>query len=232
MKQAVEDAELAIAVMQRKLADSERARCAAEQEAKATRHSADVACSDLEQKVRTATEDGHLRVKLLEETVERLGKRGEAAAEVARLSAEVSQLRLSEARLRSDTIFAQERADALTRELQSATTALSQYEAGASADAAYRVRGEAAHVGGSVESAAAVLGDADAREAERRSHQDVMEKLVERAEKAEVQLGQAKGEVAALQQQLRTSQGAQARGSSAVVSASKVRSSVKATLRT
>jgi hypothetical protein len=89
MQQAVEDAELAIAVMQRKLADAERARAAAEHEVQLARTLADKMRSDLEQKVRLATEDGHLRVKLLEETVERLGKRGEAAADVARLSAEV-----------------------------------------------------------------------------------------------------------------------------------------------
>ena len=60
--------------MQRKLADSERARCAAEKEAADVRRQADATRGDLEQKVRTATEDGHLRVKLLEETVERLGQ--------------------------------------------------------------------------------------------------------------------------------------------------------------
>ena len=229
MKQAVEDAELAVAVMQRKLADSERARCAAEKEAADVRRQSDAMRGDLEQKVRTATVDGHLRVKLLEETVERLGNRSDAAAEGARLAAEVSKLQRSEARMRSDLIFAQDRAEALARELETASEAVSQLEAGANADGAYRVRSEVARDSGSAEGAIAILGEADAREHDRRGQQDMLAKLVERAEKAEVELGKAQGQVGTLQQQLRSSHGAQARGTGAIATASKVRQLCRAT---
>ena len=125
--------------------------------------------------------------------------------------------------MRSDLIFAQDRAEALARELETATGAVSQLEAGANADGAYRVRSEVARGSGSAERAIALLGEADAREHERRGQQDMLAKLVERAEKAEVELGKAQGQVGTLQQQLRSSHGAQARGTGAIATASKVR---------
>jgi chromosome segregation ATPase len=222
MKQAVEDSELAIAVLQRKLADSEAACCEAQQEVKAVKHSADVMRGDLEQKVRTATEDGNLRVRLLEETVSKLGNRSDHAAEVARLSSEVSTLQRSKARMQSDLIFAEDRVESLTRELQETTSVLIKHEANQREADVYRIHGAITEAGNNKQSAMALLSESDVRDRERKSHQDMLAKLVERAEKAEVELGSAQSQLGQLQQQLRASRGAQACGTGAILSASKV----------
>jgi chromosome segregation ATPase len=136
---------------------------------------------------------------------------------------QVSQLRRSEARMRSDLTFAQDRTEALTSDLQAANNALSEYRSDANADAAYRVRSSAAEHGGGTATALAIVSSENAGEHERRRQQDAMARLVERAEKAEVELGSAQSDIAALRDKLRTSHGAQARGAGAVVSASKAR---------
>jgi chromosome segregation ATPase len=227
MAQAVEDAELAVSVLQRKLAESEQARCDAQKQVIDVRRSADTLRGNLEQQLRTATQDGHLRIRLLEETIEKLSRRGDQAAEVARLSAEASQLRRSEAHMRSDLTFAQSRSEALAREVEALSIAASAQEACASKTEADRVRGVIAQTGADSATALAMLSDLDAHRHEQASQQELLAKLVERAEKAEVELGRAHAEVASLKDKLRTSTGVQSRGITAVTSASQVRSCSK-----
>ena len=219
MAQALEDAEVAVAALQRKLAAAEEAREGAQREARDVRREAEAMRARLEQQLRTTAQDGALRVRLLEETVEKLGRRGDAAAEVARLSADVSRLQRSEARLRSNVAFAESRADELSREAQAAGDAVAAQDGRAARAAAERIRGEMRQSGGDEAAAAAVLGEADALEHERRGQRELVAKLAERAERAEVELGRAQSEVAALSGKLRGVQGAPAQG--AIISATK-----------
>lgn len=222
MQQAVEDAELAIAVLQRKLADAEATAQQRQQEVIAVRKEADIMRGGLEQKVRTATEDSTLRVRLLEETVEKLGSRTEQSSEIARLSSEVSKLQRSEARLRSDLIFAEDRVTALSKELQASEQALSSSDQRRRDDDIRRIHGAVSSMGGDQDAAVALLSETDTRERIRQQQHDVVAKLVERAETAEVELGREQSKVGQLQQQLRELRGTKRKGDCAAASASKV----------
>lgn len=221
MARALEDAEVAVAALQRKLAAAEEVRAGAQRDARDVRREADAMKAGLEQQVRAATQDGALRVRLLEETVEKLGRRGDAAAEIARLSVDVSRLQRSEARLRSDLAFAESRAEALMREVAAAGDATAARDGRAMRADAERVRAEMHRSGCDAAGAVAVLGEADALEHERRGHRELVAKLAERAERAEVELGRAEGQVAALREQVHGATGAQARGTGAIITASK-----------
>jgi hypothetical protein len=102
-----------------KLMSAENARIEAEREVQCMRRAMDIMRSDLEQKIRITAEDGCLRVKFLEETVQRLSKRGMLEMKVAQLSFELSEALRAAARARSDLMFAHDRIEALTRELES-----------------------------------------------------------------------------------------------------------------
>ena len=70
--------------------------------------------------VRHAREENSLRLRSLEETLQKLSGRGELQLEVTRLAADNSTLKRSEARLRADVSFAQEQqrlAEARSEEL-------------------------------------------------------------------------------------------------------------------
>lgn len=69
-----------------------------------------------------------------------------------------------------------------------------------------------------------VTGQAAAFERERQQHQALLARLVQRAEKAEVEAGQARSEATALKQSERSKGSAAATGADALVNASKVRS--------
>lgn len=183
LSQAVDDAELAVAVTQRNLAVAEQSQHAAAQDAQAARHEADKVRSDLEQKVRMATEDGQLRIQLLEETVERLGGRSEANGEVARLSGEVSKLRRSEARLRSDLLFADSRVNKLAQQLDAARHT-------ETADDAACKRAQS-------------ILQAHTFSSDSTDKRELCARLVERAEGAELELAHAQGQVQQLQQRVR-----------------------------
>lgn len=79
-------------------------------------------------------------------------------------------------------------------------------------------------------SSSMVTGQAAAFEREKQQHQALLARLVQRAEKAEVEAGEAKGEVAALKQRNYAKGSAIASGAGALVNASKVRSTTWASL--
>jgi chromosome segregation ATPase len=127
--------------------------------------------------------------------------------------------------MRSDLTFAQSRSEGLARNVEALSKAASAQEVSVCKAEADRIRGVVAQTGGDTAAAIAVLSDADARRHEQASHRELLAKLAERAEKAEVELGQAKAEIASIKDKLRASQGAQSRGVTPIASASHVRSS-------
>lgn len=121
LEQACTDAETMVLHLQKQLSDAESARRKAENQEKAALRSIEVLRRELEQKVRFTAQDRQLQINLLQQTVQRLSIRGDQQAEIAKLSREISKLLRSNAKLRSDLMFAQDRVESLTHELEHAS---------------------------------------------------------------------------------------------------------------
>ena len=104
--------------VEQQLIEAEKSRAESEKQARSAERALETVREDLEQKLRTTAENGSLRVKLLEETVQRLSCRSQPQAELARLSMEISRLTQSEAKLRSDLMFAEDRTQRVRREVE------------------------------------------------------------------------------------------------------------------
>ncbi|GLI68386.1 hypothetical protein VaNZ11_012718, partial [Volvox africanus] len=122
LEKAVETAETAVAVMQDRLLSALKAAADAEEEASRVRREAEWERDRLEAELRTAREDGTLRIRNLEEAVARLSARGgDAAQAMARSIAEADAASRRESRLRSELGLAQQaaqRANAQAAELR------------------------------------------------------------------------------------------------------------------
>ncbi|GIL54010.1 hypothetical protein Vafri_9567 [Volvox africanus] len=122
LEKAVETAETAVAVMQDRLLSALKAAADADEEAARVRGEAEWERDRLEAELRTAREDGTLRIRNLEEAVARLSARGgDAAQAMARSIAEADAASRRETRLRSELGLAQQaaqRANAQAAELR------------------------------------------------------------------------------------------------------------------
>jgi hypothetical protein len=196
-----------VAMLQQRLMESESGRAAAQGEKQSLQRAMEMQREDLEQKLRTSAENGSLKVRMLEETVQRLSCRGPAQAELARLSIDVSRLLQSEASLKSDLIFAQDRIRKLRMELE-------QFQC----DHAQNSHSTGSH------SPRACSGIVQERSGgDDHSDQQLIAEFAERAEKAEIELGKTKQEVEAMKERLSLSASAHAKGAGAIAVASRVR---------
>jgi hypothetical protein len=180
------------------LIEANTARAHSEKHARAAERAMETLREELEQKLRTTAENGTLRVKLLEETVQRLSCRSQPQTELARLSMEVSRLCQSEAKLRSDLMFAEDRYKRLRRELE-------QVEGFASGSSLCAPGPDSGVAGG-----------------EQIQDHELLAAMIGRAEKAEIELAGVKQSLDALKETMSFSAGAQERGAGALMAASKV----------
>lgn len=190
---------------------AEQAQSKAESSEKATLQSMESLRSDLDHKVRTTAQDGQLRIQLLEETVQRLSTRGDQQAELMKLSIENSKLLRMNAKLKSDLIFAEERAQCKAREL---------------AVTCERTRAETTCIADLREGSLAVvnvLKNPENVQAAQDFHR-MTARLVERAETAEIELATVSTELSHLKAGMEQSAIAQTKGSHAIAVASRVRS--------
>jgi hypothetical protein len=185
--------------VEKQLIDAQQ-RCAeSEKQARAAERALETMREDLEQKLRTTAENGSLRVKLLEETVQRLSCRSQPQAELARLSMEISRLTQSEAKMRSELMLAEDRAQRLMREVGHA-----------------EVLGNSRGCSGIVPEAPPMACKDAAREKE------LLATMIDRAEKAEIELSKTKQAMNALKEKMNFTATAQERGASALMVASRV----------
>lgn len=183
------------------LVESQNALAEAGKQLRAAERAMDTMREDLEQKLRTTAENGSSRIKHLEETVQRLSCRSQPQAEIARLSMEVSRLSRSEAKLRSDIMFAEDRITCLRSDLE-------RMEDPGGHQAGYDVRS----------------GHAGLPSEEQGQDNALLAAMIDRAEKAEIELSKAKQNVESLKEKISFSASAQERGAGALVAASRVRS--------
>lgn len=182
-----------------KLIEAEKSRAESEKQARSAERALETVREDLEQRLRTTAENGSLRVKLLEETVQRLSCRSQPQAELARLSMEISRLTQSEAKLRSDLMFAQDRAQRLRREVEHVWGC---------------DRGEGCS--GVPSGLSTIVGEGDQDHA-------LLATMIDRAEKAEIELSRTKQSLDSLKEKMDFSASAQERGAGALMAASRVR---------
>eukprot|EP00854_Cymbomonas_tetramitiformis_P000707 gene707-1166_t len=124
LQQHADNAEAAMAAMRVQLAEAQRAVREAERRAREVAEAAETEAARLGQKLRMVREDGAVKMRSLEDTVRALSTRGGLHAEVAQLGAEVGALRRSEARLRSEVQFTEERLGRALQELAEAKAAV------------------------------------------------------------------------------------------------------------
>eukprot|EP00891_Asterochloris_glomerata_P000304 jgi/Astpho2/304/Aster-02189 len=215
-RQAVEEVEIALAVMQAKLLEADAARREALKQLQDARSAADGERAQYEQQVRRAREEGSARITALEEVVKKLSNRSDLHEEIARLGGEVTFLRRSEARLKSDLGFAEQRVADLQRDHSALRQQLGGYEA---TEHEARLmedvrRTVSAGVGPGGVRVRAPLPDLTTE-----SQHHVVASLVERAEAAEVQTRQLQSELAALRQSASARAAAGGAGSAAAISA-------------
>lgn len=185
--------------VEQQLIEAEKSRAESEKQARSAERALETVREDLEQKLRTTAENGSLRVKLLEETVQRLSCRSQPQAELARLSMEISRLTQSEAKLRSDLMFAEDRTQRLRREVEHVDGFSS---------------GNVCPFDPSGLPALAGEGDQD---------HALLATMIDRAEKAEIELSRTKQSLDSLKEKMDFSASAQERGAGALMAASRVR---------
>lgn len=186
--------------IEKQLIEAQKSSVESEKEARAAERALETTREDLEQRLRTTAENGSLRVKLLEETVQRLSCRSQPQAELARLSMEVSRLSQSEAKLRSDLMFAEDRAQRLRREVENAKGFSTSQ--GCSGVAPTRI--------------------AFAAEPGTGSDHELLAAMIDRAEKAEIELSKTTQSLNSLKEEMSFSASAQERGAGALMAASRV----------
>lgn len=182
------------------LAESQKALAEAQKQLRAAERAMDTMREDLEQKLRTTAENGSSRIKHLEETVQRLSFRSQPQAEVARLSMDVSRLTRSESKLRSDLMFAEDRITRLRSEVE-------------------RLQDPDGHPAGYDSR----TGQPCPPPEEQRQDHALLASMIDRAEKAEIELSQAKQNIESLKEKISFSANAQERGAGALMAASQVR---------
>lgn len=212
LDQTCTDAETVIASLQQQLMIAEQAHSKAEASRKATARAMELQRCDLEQMVRTTAEDGRLRIKLLEETVQRLSARGDQQAELARLSSETSKLLRINAKLKSDLMFGENRVQTLTNQLAAAAVSVP-------------ASSLAPEWHGVSPSFVEVLKNHDNVQATQHFHK-IVARLVERAESAEIELATVRTELAQLKATTQQSAAAHTNGSNAKHLVSRVRTSL------
>jgi chromosome segregation ATPase len=188
-----------ISDVEQQLIEAQKARTESEKQARAAERALETTRENLEQKLRTTAENGSLRVKLLEETVQRLSCRSQPQAELARLSMEISRLSQSEAKLRSDLMFAEDRVQRLRKELEHAEGLRNSRECS-----------------GVTTGAPLFAGEDSARD------HALLAAMIDRAEKAEIELSKTKQSMDALKEKMGFSAIAQDRGATALMAASRV----------
>jgi chromosome segregation ATPase len=214
LERALLDADAASAALRHRMAELQKAAHDSARRADAAQQAAEDSQRKGRHDLEAAQQDANLRVKLLEETVHRLGSSDEQSADIVWLSSQLSSVQRSEARMRTDLVFAEQRVLALSSELD---------DARAKQLASPPVAEDSSEVQDLLPGVYALQDAAVRAEEQRKQHDQLVSSLAERAEKAEVELGQAQAELTKLQVQLKRSRGAQAQGSNAIVSASKVR---------
>ncbi|DBB14510.1 TPA: hypothetical protein ACH3X3_004792 [Trebouxia sp. C0006] len=221
--QAIQEAELAVAVMQAKLLEAVASQREAARQLHAAQEAFDGERAHLEQQVRRSKEEGSVRIHTLEDTIRKLGNRSDLHQELARLGGEASFLRRTEARLKSNLGFAEDRSSELQREVtilrqQVASYEASEHEAQLLEEVQRSVSRESS-AGGTI--AAKMKGISNELSSEG-SQPHIVARLVERAEASEVQLAQAQQELKALKQMATARAAAEGAGTSAAMSAAQV----------
>lgn len=222
LERALKDADVASAALQHRVAELRDACARSKAQAEAAERNAAASAAQAQHELEAAQHDANLRTRLLEETVQRLSSSDDQSADVAWLSGQLSSSQRAESRMRTDLLFAERRSDALATELDSVLAAQAVARASdlGTDEATHRVRTETGPDGGAPD------------EQQGQRHDELVAALAERAEKAEVQLGQREADLRKLRAQLTRSQGAQASDASVIASASKVRPRVAAFLCT
>ncbi|DBA92530.1 TPA: hypothetical protein ACH3X1_002761 [Trebouxia sp. C0004] len=221
--QAIQEADLAVAVMQAKLLEAVASQREAARQLQAAQEAFDGERAHLEQQVRRSKEEGSVRIQTLEDTIRKLGNRSDLHQELARLGGEASFLRRTEARLKSNLGFAEDRSSELQREVtilrqQVASYEASEHEAQLLEEVQRSVSRESS-AGGTI--VAKMKGITHELSSEG-SQPHVVARLVERAEASEVQLAQAQQELKALKQMSTARAAAEGAGTSAAMSAAQV----------
>ncbi|GMH42030.1 hypothetical protein BSKO_09949 [Bryopsis sp. KO-2023] len=193
LRQAVEDAELAMAVLQTKLLESESHRRESEKMLEDVKQEASDEKAELQAQITRGKEDGAVRIQSLEETVKKMGSRSDLHMEVGRLSGDNSLLRRSEARLKSELAFAEDRINSLKDIVDDFRARVSRYEAQEAERAIHALSGQSWQP--SSPSSMDVLSELEVMDRDRRQNQQVISRLVERAERAEVEAGHLKTEL-------------------------------------
>ncbi|KAK9818004.1 hypothetical protein WJX72_005629 [[Myrmecia] bisecta] len=219
---AVEDAEVAVAVMQARLLEAEREKREAQQQLADAREAADTERAQLEQAVRRAREEGSVKIASLEDTVRKLSGRSDLHQELARTGGELSTLRRSEARLKSDLVFANERLEEVQRELSMQRSRLAGYEASEhERNIIAEIRKTVAPDRDPAAQAIPAFSLAD-MSGDPAGQPALIAKLVERAEAAEINASRFQRELEALQRSAASRAAASGAGASAVLSAAQV----------
>ncbi|KAL0020086.1 hypothetical protein WJX79_009298 [Trebouxia sp. C0005] len=221
--QAIQEAELAVAIMQAKLLEAVARQREAARQLQAAHEACDGERAHLEQQVRRGKEEGSVRIQTLEDTIRKLGNRSDLHQELARLGGEASFLRRTEARLKSNLGFAEDRSSELQREVTILRQQVASYEASEHEtqllEEVQRSVSRESSAGGTI--AAKMKGISHELSSEG-SKPHIVAHLVERAEASEVQLAQAQQELKALKQTATARAAAEGAGTSAAMSAAQV----------
>ncbi|KAL3148684.1 hypothetical protein ABBQ38_014099 [Trebouxia sp. C0009 RCD-2024] len=221
--QAIQEAELAVAVMQAKLLEAVAGQREATRQLQEAQQTSDSERAHLEQLVRRSKEEGSVRIQTLEETIRKLGNRSDLHQELARLAGEASFLRRTEARLKSNLGFAEDKTNELQREVTILRQQVASYEASEHEaqllEVVQRSVASESSAGGSI---AAKMNEFSRELSNEGSQPHIVARLVERAEASEVQLAQVQQELRALKQVATARAAAEGAGTSAAMSAAQV----------